>query len=104
MVQEGREVESSSTQESTVPIILPGPLLRCFPVPQGPHAKPCPRVQPQVCQCGDKCGKREGRREKRGAAAPGRFTGTRKWGLKHRRVAVTVPCPSAEPAEGNGNI
>lgn len=60
----GREGESSSTQESTVPIILPWLPLRCFLVPQGPPAKPCSRVQQQVCQCRDKCGEMVGERER----------------------------------------
>lgn len=104
----GRKGASSSTHESTVPIILPWPFLRCFPAQLRSPAKPCPRVQQQVCQCGDKCGEREGRseeagrEEKRGAAAPGPFTGTRKWGLKHRGVAVTVSRPSAETVARNG--
>lgn len=106
----GREGASSSTHESNVPIILLWPFLRCFPALLRSSAKPCPRVQQQVCQCGDKCGEREGRseeagrEEKRGAAAPGPFTGTRKRGLKHRGVALTVPRPSAETVAGNGNV
>lgn len=103
-----RKGGSSSTHESTVPIILLWPFLRCFPAQLRSPAKPCPRVQQQVCQCGDKCGEREGkseeagREEKCGAAAPGPFTGTRKWRLKHRGVALTVSRPSAETVAGNG--
>lgn len=49
-------------------------------------------------------GGKERERDKRGAAASGPFTGTRKWGLKHLRVAVRVVCPSTETVEGNCSV